>query len=428
MIFRFRRKTVTEWLALFILVIPFAFGLLLELLQLPALVRYVLDAAWMILLFMMLCGQRGLPSKDLRIMAILIGLFFLTGLLGFLFNYQSGLYFLWGLRNNARFFVYFFACILFVRSRSVEYYFRFFDWMFWVNFLVVLYQYFILGKSGDYLGGIFGVQRGCNGYVNVFLSIIATHSVLRYMMRRESLWACAMKCIVMLVISVLTELKAFILELGIIIVIASAMTRFSLRKFWIIIGCAVGIVVAARGIATLFPVFDDWFDLEHMIENLTKEEGYTGLNDMNRLTNIPIVWNMFLPNAWQKLFGMGLGNCDYAAFSALTSPFYIQYGWLNYTYFSTAMLMLETGLIGTALYVSFFVAVFFVARRLLRKGGDLLYCRMTQILSILCLILLVYGNTLRAEPAYMMYFAMALPFLRKEHKEQSNIRLQKGEL
>ena len=428
MVLRFRRKNVTEWLGLFILALPFGFGLLLELLHLPALVRYMLDVAWLILLFMMLCNSRGLPHRELKTMAILSGLFFLVGLLGFLFNYQSGLYFLWGLRNNARFFVYFFACILFVRKCSVEYYLRFFDWVFWVNFLVVLYQYFVLGKSGDYLGGIFGVQRGCNGYANIFLSIIAARSALRYMMRQESVWSCAIKCIVMLVISVLAELKAFIIELGVIILMASVITRFSLRKFWIIVGGALGIVVAARGIATLFPDFDNWFNLEHMLEGLIKKEGYTGNYGMNRLTSVPIVWNMFLPNIWQKLFGKGLGNCDYASFGALTSPFYIQYGWLNYTYFCIAMLMLETGLVGTALYVGFFMSVFQAAKKLLRRGGDPLYCRMTQILSVQCLILLVYGNAMRVESAYMMYFAMALPFLRNETKKESNLRLQEGDL
>ena len=428
MVIRFKRKSVAEWLVLFILVLPFLFGLLLELMQLPTLIRYMLDAAWMILLFLMLARKRGLPNSNIKIIAILMGAFFLIGFLGFLLNFQSPLYFLWGLRNNARFFVYFFACILFIRKCSVEYYFRLFDWVFWVNFLVILYQYFVLGKSGDYLGGIFGVQRGCNGYINIFLSIIAARSALCYMMRRESFWPCAVKYLVMLIISVFSELKAFVLELGIIILLASVMTRFSLRKIWIIIGCAMGIVVAARGVATLFPTFEDWFDLEHMIRGLTKKEGYSGMGDMNRLTSVPIVWNMFLPNVWQKLFGKGLGNCDYAAFSALTSPFYVQYGWLNYTYFCVAMLMLETGLLGTALYVGFFVAVFLAARKLLRKGGDPLYCRMTQILSVICLILLVYGNAMRAESAFMMYFAMALPFIRKEPGEQNDIRLRKGVL
>ena len=263
-----------------------------------------------------------------------------------------------------------------------------------------------------------------NGYLFIFMSIVATRDVVRAMMRKESLWLCGFKCMMMLVIATLAELKAFVLILALIILMASLITKSSGRKFWIIVGAAVGIALAARGIATLFPAFDDWFQLEHILETLTKKEGYTGHNDMNRLTSVSIAWKMFLPTWWKKLFGLGLGNCDYASFDLVTSPFYRRFGWMNYTYFSVAMLMLETGLFGMSIYMCNFITIFISAGKILRqKNGDPLYCRMTQILSVVCIFLMIYGNAMRSESAYMMYFALSLAFLKKEPEEKSGFSL-----
>ena len=40
-----------------------------------------------------------------------------------------------------------------------------------------------------------------------------------------------------------------------------------------------------------------------------------------------------------------------------------------------------------------------------------------MILPVLCMILTVYNSALRAEGGYMMYFGLALPFLRPSGKE-----------
>lgn len=419
MVIKFRKKSTSESLILLILLLPFAFGLLLELLRLPTFIRYILDIAWLILLFMMALGERGFPHAEPKTAVTIVVLFLTVGFFGFVFNYQSILYFLWGIRNSVRFFVYFFACIMYLRSQNVKNYLQFFECFFGINFVVVLYQYFVLDKSGDYLGGIFGVQRGCNGYLSIFLFIITTYSVLKYMMGEEPFLKCGVRCAVALIISVLSELKIFVVMFIAIILLASSMTKFSVRKIYITLGCAVGIVLAARGIAALFPDFADWFHFDSMMEIIGSEDGYTGRGDLNRLTYIPIVWNEFLPGIWQKLFGKGLGNCDYASFAFLTSPFYNKYKWLNYTYFSGAMLILETGILGLFLNISYFVSVYLAARRMLRKNGIPLYCYMTQILTILSVVLLAYGNAMRSEPAYIMYFVLALPFIRQSPEKKS---------
>lgn len=417
---RFRRKKLPEWLVLFILAMPFAFFLLMELLHIPSLIKYTLDIAWLVLLFLMLANRTRLPNLQAKKLMGVAGAFFLVSLVGFLLNYQSPLYYLWGLRNNARFFVFFFACICYVDGRSVENYLKFFDVLFWINFPVTLYQFFVMEMAQDYLGGIFGTEKGCNGYMNVFLVIVVTKSILYFMSRKESAWKCLAKCAVALIVAVLSELKVFFLEFLVIAGMIMLMTKFTFRKFGIILLTVVGIVVSAQAVAVLFPDFAGWFSVEGILDISASEEGYTSHDDVNRLTAITYVLTRFLPSLADKLFGIGLGNGDYASFAFLTTPFYLTYGWTNYVWFSTSFLVLETGLIGLVIYIWFFVVMYFSAHKREKTGqGNLQYCQMAKIMTVISIIIVVSNVSMRTEAAYMMYFVLSLPFIRNEGSQRS---------
>lgn len=412
---RFRRKTKAEWLCLFILCMPFCFFLLLNLLRLPDLVKYMVDLAWFFLLLAMVFNHITLPNSHTRHLLIVTGIFFGLSVFAYLLNYQSLIYYFWGLRNNIRFFVFFFACILFVRERSIGNYLRFFDSLFWINFVAVLYQYFVLGQSQDNLGGLFGMEKGCNGYMNIFLMIVATRSILSYMNHQERMFWCLIKLSAALLVAIFSELKIFIVELIIIVALAAVITKFSTRKLGIILVVMVGVLAAGRLIAILFPVFSEWFSIERMWRNVTSSKGYTASGDMNRFTAVSVVLTHFLPYWWNKLFGLGLGNCDYAGFSFLMTPFYRTYGRMNYTWFSSAFLILETGIVGLVLYCLFFVFIFLGASKMEKeKPARQLQCQMARVLSIMCLLLVVYNASLRTEAGYMMFFVLALPFLKDE--------------
>lgn len=413
MVIRFKRKSQWEWLVLFILAMPFAFAFLMEFLRFPAAVKYMLDAAWLLLVIGLLRKRKNLPNTQSRALAVITVVFFGMTLIGFLLHLQSPLYYLWGMRNNVRFFVFFFSCISFLREDSLENYLHFLDRIFWINIPVVLFQYFILGKNGDYLGGVFGVQKGCNAYMNIFLMLVMTRTLLLFMNRRENLKRCLTKCAVAFIVAALSELKMFFLEAIVIVFLAAAMTRFSLRKLWIILGVSLGMAVAIRMIYILFPVFENWFRLESIWESAITKRGYTSSNDMNRLTAVSIALARFLPSLPDKLFGLGLGNCDYASFSFLVTPFYRAYGYLNYAWFSSSFLVLETGLLGLSIYIAFFAVLYFGANKREKfRQSDVVYCQTAKIMAVMCLVLIVYNNSLRMESAYMLFFVLALPFVK----------------
>ena len=407
-----RKKTTAEWLVLFTLVMPFFFSLLMELLGLPSVIKYTLDIAWICLLVLILFKRNLYLEAPVRHLVFIIVLFFLATIVGLVMNYQSILYYLWGLRNNLRFFVFFIACIVFMKSRTVGSVLKFFDLLLWINVPIVLFQYFFMGKNQDYLGGIFGVQVGCNGYMNIFLVIVTTWSILRYLNKKESVQYCFAKCAAALLIAVLSELKAFFIELMIIVFMATLITRFSWKKLWIIVGIITGVVVGAELMGKLFPTFADWFKWEKIWETISSDRGYTSRGDMNRMTTITIALERFLDTGGEKLFGLGLGNCDYATFDFLTTPFYRLYHRLNYAWFSSSFVILETGFVGLILYCFFFVRLFFAARKEAKLHKERqVYAQAAQILSVVCGMLIIYNSSLRVESAYMMFFALALPFI-----------------
>lgn len=351
---------------------------------------------------------------QVRWMLISAGIFFGLTLAGQVLGYQSILYYLSGLSNNGRYFIFFFSCILFLKAQQRDLYMKIWDGLFWVNFLLSVYQYFVLDIKWDYLGGIFGTQPGCNAYTNVFFAVSVTLSILRYMNQQEKAWQCLARCAAALIVTAMAELKMFVLEFAGILVLAVLLTKFSRRKLYLIIGGALGAVACVKLMTTIFPGWAGWFSFKNIWETATSARGYIG-GDWNRLTAVPIAWNEYLLTWPQKLFGLGLGNCDFSAVAQMTSPFYNENWTTNYYMFSSGLIMLETGLIGLIAYVGFFLLAFWSANRLLRSGeGDVVYCQLTEILALMSLVLFIYNCTLRTEVGYMLYFAMALAFLREK--------------
>lgn len=406
-----KKRTILEWLPLYIIAMPFFFSLLLEVLELPDVIKYTVDVAWFVLFLTMVLKKQAEGEKKILPLILLSLFFLLYTFIVYLVNFQSPFYFLWGLRNNFRFYIAFFAFAYYLQDEDAETVFKFMDVLFWVNIVLSFIQFFLLGYRQDYLGGIFGVSKGCNAYSIIFLTIILTRSLLRFMNGDESTLLCLSKCAFALVIAALAELKAFFLFFALILFVATLITSFSWKKFILIL---FGVVMMFIGVILLEVIFkqDGVFTLEKMLELIT-QDSYSRKNDLGRLTAIKQLSNMILTNKTEQWFGLGLGNCDTSSFAICNTSFYKQYSYLHYNWFSSAFLFLETGYIGLGLYFAFFVFIFIFCWRRRRNGeGNLLYNQMGIIMSLMCVILTFYNSSLRTEAAYMVYFVLALPFMK----------------
>lgn len=413
-VIQIKKPNQPEFFIWFILLFPFTFALLIEALGLPSSVKYLCDICWIFLLVLLLM-QKKPPSLEKKIFRGIIFGFFLFTLIVYIFKYQSIAYYLWGLRNNFRFFIAFLAFITFMQKHHIKKALSLFDKLFWVNAAVCLFQFFFAGIKQDNLGGLFGTESGCSAYTNIFLMMISAKSVIFYLNHKENLGECILKCGMCLIIAALGELKFFMVEFALILALCVLITDFSWRKLLLIIGGFIGIIASIRLLVHIFPFFADTFTLEALLDLASNESGYTSSGDLNRLNAIPVISENFLPTTLDKFTGMGLGNCDTSAYDFLNTPFYQQYSWLHYSWLSTAFMFLECGYIGFTVLFAFFIVAFFMGKQ--EKGSsieDKMYCQLSRVFAICCIVCLIYNSSLRMESGYMAYFMVSFPFIIKK--------------
>lgn len=404
---------------LFIFFFPAAQAFLTELLPIPDAIKFLCDC-FLVLLLLKLFSQRFTKIDNYSMpFVVIVGLFFFITLVGYLFNYQSVFYYLWGLRNNIRMFVAFFAFAYLADWEDAKGWIKALDVLFVINFAVVILQYFS-GYGQDYIGGIFGTSKGCNGSLLIFLCIVFAKTILSFMRGEEKMSKCIFVSVASLLVSTLSELKMFFILFILILFMASFMTAHSIKKTLFFAFGAVLVVLFGTLLTVLYKDFTDFLSFDSLIKALT-DTGYATDEDIGRFTALPVISQRFLPGFFRKLFGLGLGNCDSSSLSMFNTPFFESHQTVHYSYFSYAFLFLETGFVGLALYASFFVASFFVSRKLKKlEMADEFACQMSIILSVISLILLVYNSSLRMEIGFMLFFVLALPIISANEQRESD--------
>lgn len=404
---------------LFIFFFPAAQAFLTELLPIPDAIKFLCDG-FLVLLLLKLFSQRFTKIDNYSMpFVVVVALFFFITLVGYLFNYQSVFYYLWGLRNNIRMFVAFFAFAYLADWEDAKGWIKALDVLFVINFAVVILQYFS-GYGQDYIGGIFGTSKGCNGSLLIFLCIVFAKTILSFMRGEEKMSKCIFVSVASLLVSTLSELKMFFILFILILFMASFMTAHSIKKTLFFAFGAVLVVLFSTLLTVLYKDFTDFLSFDSLTKALT-DTGYATDEDIGRFTALPVISQRFLPGFFRKLFGLGLGNCDSSSLSMFNTPFFESHQTVHYSYFSYAFLFLETGFVGLALYASFFVASFFVSRKLKKlEMADEFACQMSIILSVISLILLVYNSSLRMEIGFMLFFVLALPIISANEQRESD--------
>ena len=405
-----RKRPFSQVLALYIFIIPFFLNVLQDFLHLPSLVKYTVDLAWAMALACLVINRIQFVYKKILPILVFILLYLMYVAVVYLMKYQSVFYFLWGLRNNFRYFVAFVVFVYFLDGDDVQFSFKFIDVLFIIHTIVTFYQFFVLGYQWDYLGGIFGVQTGCNGHSLVLLLVVCIKSLLMYMHNQESLLHCLLKCGASFVIAAMAELKVFFVLFVVLLVVAAVVTKFSVKKVLIIVSVSV-VASLAGSIFTLIWGNDKVLTMDRIIELITATS-YSSERDISRFTALPVISRTILVETPLKLFGLGLGNCETSSFAVCNTPFYQANSYMHYDWFSSAFAFLETGYVGLGMVLAFFVLVLICARRMKRRGeGQALYAEMAMVMSVACIVLFFYNSSLRSDIGYIVYFILALPFV-----------------
>lgn len=409
-----KKRTAYEWLMYVVIFLPFVTSFFVELLGIPDVIKFITDVILFFTFLAIAIQGKIFLNRKTWVFFIFIVSFLFYCVITYMFNYQSIAYFVWGFRNNFRFYVAFLLFAFFINESDIENILKLFDIFFYIHVVVTFVQFFFFDYRQDYLGGLFGVQKGCNASVNILLCLILVKSVIYFLNKKENLAICSLKTILTIVVAAMAELKFFFIEFVVIFLAAVILTKFTWRKFFIIISAVIGLLIGIIVFSKIFPELSKAISLKAIIESATSMGGYTNTGDLNRLTAIPLISKNILTEPLEKLFGLGLGNCDLSSFSFLNTPFYENFSFLHYNWISIAFLFLELGFVGLIIFFAFFALCFYTSYRAQKQNtAKTEYCQISMIVSILAVLIAVYNSSLRMECAYFVYLFLALPYVSK---------------
>lgn len=381
-------------------------------LKLPSAITYLTDA--MVIYLAVTRTNKILRENKIAKTSIQIGIFaaiIVAILIGVILNLVNPLFVMWAARNNIRFFVFFFICIGVLKFEDVDRIIRMLFFFFWINVAVCSYQYFGEGLMGDNLGGLFGTEKGCNAYMNILLCAVTAIALGRFCAKKANLLQMLLYLVVSVYIAFLAELKAFYLEVALILAFAMISNGVSWKWLILLIVGLVGAQILAIALSVYSPKTMMMLLDRDALEMYLGGKGYTQSNDLNRFTAIQQIYHMFFQGKpLRLLFGFGFGNCETSQFSFLQSSFFHQYGYLHYRWFTHAWIFLEQGAVGLILLVLFFISLLVATRKrkhLLRK--DMYIAEMSFIAT--CIFGMIYNSALQLEAGYIIAFMCAVPFV-----------------
>lgn len=390
----------------------------------PSFISYFID---LIMFFLIVINFKYLLFNKLRCYKTFlfwVSTFLIFSIITLIIRQNNFLLFLWAARNNFRFFIFLLLSSILLEVKDIEKIFSILFRILWINVFVCTFQFFVQGYKGDYCGGLFGIEQGSNAYMNILLLTVTIISIVKYILKQKSFVSSSFIILACTYIASLSELKIYVIELAIILILLFLFTRISFRKLIIIFVGIFTVHIAIKLIIFYNPQWQEFFNFSNIIENFTRTSGYTGSGDLNRFTGISTISDSFLINKTDLLMGKGLGSCEYSSFEFLTSEFYKNYYYLHYQWFYSTFMFIECGYIGLSLLIGFYIISFIYSTKLKKvyTGRFNQYNIICQIFSICCIFLIFYDCSLRMEISYIAYFIISIPIIiSNECKKISNI-------
>ena len=141
-----------------------------------------------------------------------VALFAVIAPLSGIINTIAPQYIIWQAISFSRLFVWIYLFRIFWDKDYIRAFMGFVYKMQVPNVIFVLIQYYALGLFQDNIGGIFGVERGCNGILNVYLCIVVAWGLNLYLAKEGRLSGLLLTVLSALLIAAVAELKFFFVE------------------------------------------------------------------------------------------------------------------------------------------------------------------------------------------------------------------------
>ena len=330
------------------------------------------------------------------------------------------------IRNIVRFPIFFLACATFLDENQIIHIYKILTAFFAINMVAIIYQYITfhppgVWMRGDMLNGLFGTETGGNTFVNVIFLIVVIYLLVCWINKEKSVIPFVLAVCASLLVSALIELKAFFVEIIIIYgfyLVKKEKTKkeIFLNVFFVI----AAIAISAIGLQIMYreyPWFRGSLSVSSMIKSITGN-GYTGDGDLNRFTGIfTIASRFFHGNLTDVLVGIGIGNASQISVLGSKTIFFNMYSSSHYDWFSSTYMFVQGGALGLLSYLFTFAYLF------IKKKQNKRFELNVQIICILAVFLVFYGEALRTDAGYFIYFALASGFVKNE-KNKRNIECE----
>lgn len=372
----------------------------------PYFLNYLSDAVTILLIAVIWKKTRKvIRQSNYNSFIYVTSVFFAVVSISALFNFVPPLLYIWAVRNTFRFIIFMAACIVCLKHKDVDNIFQILFIFQFVNIAACIYEYLVLGCSQDYLGGIFGIEQGCNAALNLYFCIVLAWTLAQYLEKNINILFLTVSIASTVIISAFAELKFFYIEFVIIVSLIVLISKPSFKTFIIIAGSIVAFIVSLNYLRELFPA--QYAVLESREAMLTYFNSTGGGYNISRMRAFQDINNRFFHDSiWHNLFGLGFGNCESSSIEVFTSDFYRSNHSLNYRFFDHVMVFLETGYVGFVAYILVFVnaARHAVVNR--KKIKDKSYWSVVLVLCICCIMNMWYNYALKIEYSFMIYFAV----------------------
>lgn len=293
--------------------------------------------------------------------------------------------------------------------------FKYMEGLLYINVIIMTFQFTIQGLRQDIIGGTFGNNQGVNAIQNILFVFVFCVTIEFYFKKLISRRKLIINTIAVLYVAVLAEINVVIFEVVIIAVLLVLLNDSSIRKvpikalLFIPIG-VIAILVALYLFMKFNPDRVFLLSFKNILEYLGFNSGSTGVYKISRVKVFSQLGNLFFKKdmiGW--IFGYGLGNCStHSAFYDLNQE-------LQYTYFSSSNVFLETGCLGVFANLGVLITGLILSVKGKKRITDIrtkAWLNISYVMTFIMIMMFFYNTTLR--DTYTAFFAgtiLAIPYI-----------------
>ncbi len=350
-------------------------------------------------------------SDMLLILACGLAFIIFSSIIGIVYGVRPIL-FLWSLRRYLVFYCLLADCYLVFDNADIHLFYKLLDAVIVIHIVLTLVQFFIFGVRWDYLNGIFGTMMGGNAGVNILFIVNTGLCFYRFYKRKMQWWLLLTHIAWMCCNAFLSEIKVYVIELVVAMIIYVVVTREYKRVLKILLPILAMMYVSILLMYYIYPYYSDYYSLLFLnLMSTLSEPHHSNPDSLSRLNQIsglirPIMEyakiHRFYLEKLAPIIGLGLGNAELSTNGLFDSEFYLTNIRLWYWDFVLSMVYVEGGAVGLFLY-SFawvFIPVKATIQAINKKSGSNLLIILT---CAMVLFIMIYDVSLRNNYGYMIW-------------------------